>query len=172
MTSAASTGRWPPALLPFPAVVNPTSLMRLPGCFNRPSRAKRAKNRIDELVGVEFFDDAKPLDLQVWLKPEEPPHNKQEKPRQEAPHGAGAQSSEGDFFRRVKDASLANLGSWVPKFFPGAKFQSSTGAWRVSSKGLGRALEEDLSISPLGIVDFGVHDMGDSTLAGARPSIW
>lgn len=67
-----------------------------------------------------------------------------------------------DFFERVNAAALANLSSWVPSIFPGAKFQQSTGAYRVPSRDLGRDLEEDLSIAPNGIVDFGVHDMGDA----------
>ena len=47
------------------------------------------------------------------------------------------------------------------ELFPTAKRQAVTGAWRVSSRDLGRQLEEDLSIAPGGIVDFGVHDQGD-----------
>src|SRR5262249_54329448 len=45
---------------------------------------------------------------------------------------------------------------------PNARLEQGTGAWRVSSRDLGRQLQEDLSIAPNGIVDFGVADMGDS----------
>ena len=41
-----------------------------------------------------------------------------------------------------------------------AKFQKGTKAWRISSKALGRQLEEDLSISPKGITDWGTDDQG------------
>jgi hypothetical protein len=66
-----------------------------------------------------------------------------------------------DFFTAVKRLALQNLGAWVPAIFPRARPQSGTGAYRIRSKALGRNLEEDLSIAPNGIVDFGVHDMGD-----------
>jgi hypothetical protein len=49
---------------------------------------------------------------------------------------------------------------WVPKLFPAA-YRTRKGGYRVSSRALGRNLQEDLSITPIGIVDWGVHDMGD-----------
>jgi hypothetical protein len=71
-------------------------------------------------------------------------------------------SSGGDFFRSVNTAALQNPGRWVPDLFGSmAKLQPGTGVWRVSSRNLGRNLQEDLSIAPTGIVDFGVADMGD-----------
>lgn len=74
------------------------------------------------------------------------------------------------FFRQVNDLAMRNTSSWVPTVFgSAAKFQSGTGAWRVSSKELGRRLEEDLSIAPTGIVDFGVHDMGDARQGKRTP---
>lgn len=60
-----------------------------------------------------------------------------------------------DFFANVKAAALASLDRWVPELFPNAIFQPGTGAWRVSSRDLGRDLEEDLSLAPSGIQDFG-----------------
>jgi putative DNA primase/helicase len=56
--------------------------------------------------------------------------------------------------------ALANLDAWVPELFPSAR-KGANGGYRVTSEMLGRDLEEDLSISPKGIKDFGVHDMGD-----------
>jgi RecA-family ATPase len=50
-----------------------------------------------------------------------------------------------------------------------AVYQTGTGAYRISSKVLGRDLEEDLSIAPTGIKDFGVHDMGDPRHGGRTP---
>lgn len=61
----------------------------------------------------------------------------------------------GDYFRNVNSAALANLDCWVRELFPTAKFQPGTKAWRVSSKDLGRDYEEDLSIHPTGIRDWG-----------------
>ena len=57
--------------------------------------------------------------------------------------------------------ALADLDAWVPKLFPSAR-KSVSGSYRVTSEMLSRDLEEDLSISPKGIKDFGVHDMGDA----------
>ncbi len=65
-----------------------------------------------------------------------------------------------DFYRVVNDTALANLPDWVTRLFPGARRMGTT--YRITSKMLGRDLEEDLSITPQGAVDFGVHDMGDA----------
>jgi hypothetical protein len=70
-----------------------------------------------------------------------------EKPKGE--HGSPRGGSD-DFFEQVKRAALANIAAWVLDLFPGAKFQPGTGAWRVSSRDLGRNREEDLSIHPAG----------------------
>jgi putative DNA primase/helicase len=75
-----------------------------------------------------------------------------------------------DPFRAVNAEAMKRLEAWVPALFPQAKRQASTGAWRVPSHVLGRKLEEDLSIAPGGIVDFGVHDQGDPR-AGKRTPI-
>lgn len=61
----------------------------------------------------------------------------------------------GTFWRAVNAAALDAPDRWVPELFPTAKRETGTGAWRVSSADLGRALEEDLSIHPDGIQDFG-----------------
>ena len=60
-----------------------------------------------------------------------------------------------NFFRNVNSAALANMEAWVTALFPTAKHQPATGAWRISSEDLGRALEEDISIHPDGVWDFG-----------------
>lgn len=67
-----------------------------------------------------------------------------------------------DFFSNVNTRALSCLPLWVPTILPAARFHASTGAFRVSSKSLNRDLQEDLSLAPDGIVDFGVHDMGDA----------
>jgi hypothetical protein len=58
---------------------------------------------------------------------------------------------------------------WVPVLCPGAKYQASTGAYRVSSKSLGRTLQEDLSFHPDGIKDHGVADIGDANQGRRTP---
>ena len=59
----------------------------------------------------------------------------------------------------------------MPEIFgSAAEYQPNTGAWRISSKALGRELEEDLSIHPDGVTDFGVWDIGDAR-QGKRTAI-
>lgn len=59
------------------------------------------------------------------------------------------------FWQRVNTAALANLAAWVPAAFSQATEEAGTGAWRLSSAGLGRSLQEDISIHPSGCQDFG-----------------
>jgi len=99
-----------------------------------------------------------------------------EPPRQTTSERASASARErgprdgSDFWRTVNDRALSNLGSWVTSVFPGARYQSGTGAYRVDQRDLGEGYEEDLSIHPDGIRDFGSGDMGDSR-DGARTPI-
>lgn len=80
-----------------------------------------------------------------------------------------AVSSSGEsFFAKVNKLSLNHLPVWVPWLLPFAK--ASGDGYRVSSYDLGRDLEEDLSITPAGIKDFGVADMGDER-GGCRTAI-
>jgi len=53
----------------------------------------------------------------------------------------------------VNDAALQCLPAWVPQVFAGATVWRN--GYRVSSKALGRDLEEDLQLVPEGIMDFG-----------------
>ena len=62
--------------------------------------------------------------------------------------------------------ALARLNDWVPKLLPKAKQQRGTDTWRVSSKDLGREFEEDLSIHPKGIRDFGPDPYLDQGVKG------
>jgi RecA-family ATPase len=59
-----------------------------------------------------------------------------------------------DFFKQVNARALDNLEAWVPELHPSAK-KEPNGAWSVSSKALGRNLQERLSYHPDGIQDFG-----------------
>jgi hypothetical protein len=56
--------------------------------------------------------------------------------------------------RLINEIALARLDTWVPEALPLAE-RSAAGVWRVSSESLGRALEEDISLAPKGIQDFG-----------------
>ena len=77
--------------------------------------------------------------------------------------------STGDhFFRDVNDRALQNLSAWVPAVF-GAKARRTNLGYRVSSFNLGRNLQEDLSLTPQGIKDWGVHDLGDAKNGGRTP---
>lgn len=59
-----------------------------------------------------------------------------------------------DFFRNVNNEALRHIGDWAPDVFPDGRW--SGGAYRVASKDYGRAdLQEDLSIHPEGIQNFG-----------------
>ena len=59
----------------------------------------------------------------------------------------------------LNQAALAQRDKWVLKAFPGA--EKIGDARRISSELLGRDLDEDISISPKGIKDWGVWDLGD-----------
>jgi phage/plasmid-associated DNA primase len=71
----------------------------------------------------------------------------------------------------LNEAALADLPAWVPDLFPDLDLtQRDDGGYRITSKQLNRDLEEDLAITPDGIKDFGVHDMGDER-KGKRTAI-
>jgi putative DNA primase/helicase len=72
-----------------------------------------------------------------------------------------------DFFGRVNDAAMQAFDAWVPALFPAARAYGQ--GYRVASVDLGRDLEEDLSIVPSGIKDFGVADLGDARAGGRTP---
>jgi hypothetical protein len=61
------------------------------------------------------------------------------------------------FWQQVNSAALANADAWVRELFATATQEAGTGAWRVSSASLGRALQEDISIHADGIQDFGLE---------------
>lgn len=75
-----------------------------------------------------------------------------------APAKVRASSQSGTtFWQRVNTAALANTDAWVRELFSSATKGSGTGAWRVTSASLGRALQEDISIHADGIQDFGLE---------------
>lgn len=63
---------------------------------------------------------------------------------------------------------MGALGAWVPALLPEARARGD--GYRVTSKDLGRDLQEDLSIKPDGIKDFGLADMGDAR-GGKRTAV-
>lgn len=70
------------------------------------------------------------------------------------PNVGGGASLEGQsFFAKVNAKALHNLPAWVPSLFPSARTYND--GYRVTSADLGRDLEEDLSIVPQGIKDWG-----------------
>jgi hypothetical protein len=62
-----------------------------------------------------------------------------------------------DFFHAVNKTARARIKDWAPVLLPEGRFYPSTGAWRINSQSLGRKLEEDISIAPNGIWDFGLE---------------
>jgi len=78
-----------------------------------------------------------------------------EKKKPTQPERKTSNGHAGDFFAQVNTAALADIAGWVRLLFPKARFEPGTGAWRISSADLGRDLEEDISIHPGGIRDFG-----------------
>lgn len=75
-----------------------------------------------------------------------------------APTAAAGPGQGGDDFKRINELALQRLDAWAPVLFPKAKHYASTGAWRVTSKALGRDMEEDLSMTPMGINDYGTDE--------------
>jgi hypothetical protein len=96
---------------------------------------------------------------------------KNKPPKKKRKKKKAASDAGGDFFRAVNDAALAALETWAPVLFPSAVYQPGTGAWRVPSYDLDRNLEEDLSLHPSGITDWGIDDMGEAPRAGRYTAI-
>ncbi|TAH45114.1 MAG: hypothetical protein EYC71_07430, partial [Gammaproteobacteria bacterium] len=67
----------------------------------------------------------------------------------------GGGLEERSFFARVNSKALHNLVAWVPALLP--KARPYQGGFRITSADLGRDLEEDLSMVPEGIFDFGTE---------------
>jgi hypothetical protein len=78
-----------------------------------------------------------------------------EKEKPKVPERPKANGNAGDFFRQVNAAALTDIAAWARALFLNAWNEPGTRAWRVSSEDLGRDLEEDISIHPEGIRDFG-----------------
>jgi hypothetical protein len=78
--------------------------------------------------------------------------------------GAGTEERAETLFSWINREALKSehLAAWVLELFPTAIFHEGTTGYRVKQADLGRPeLQEDLSIHPNGIVDFGVADLGE-----------
>jgi predicted P-loop ATPase len=75
--------------------------------------------------------------------------------RPKATSGPRSGAGGDNFFKAVNSAALDSLDAWVPQIFGAKAERQAAGGYRVTSADLGRALEEDLSIHPSGIQDFG-----------------
>ena len=139
-----------------PSVHDLPRVMRLPGFFHRQGAPT--------MVHVTAVRDAAPWDASDFreLEAGEVDGLDPEQVARDAGKGIARDDWNSSPWDELNSAALANLGAWVPSLFKGkAQFQPGTGAWRVSSKALGRNLQEDLSLAPSGIKDWGVHDQGD-----------
>lgn len=83
-------------------------------------------------------------------------------PRPAPPSGQPSGRASGkDDFRAVNDAALLHLGAWVTTLLPAAApYRNAAGGegYRITSKALGRALQEDLAVMSTGIQDFGTEE--------------
>lgn len=73
----------------------------------------------------------------------------------------GDEVPEANDWHKLNSTALRNMKAWVPHLFGNKAKPNGDGGYRVSSKALGRNLQEDLSLTTDGIVDFGISDMGD-----------
>jgi hypothetical protein len=136
-----------------PKIIDRPRVMRVPGFLHR--------KREPFLSKLVFAGDAEySYDEFVEALPPEPEPETRERPQPPRP-------GERIGTRDLNSYALERLDWWVPSLFPGAK--KSNQGWRVTSKSLGRILEEDIGIARDGIVDFGVADMGDAKQGKRTP---
>ena len=120
-------------------------VMRLPGFFHRKDPNKLIQ------VKIHSIKPGRPYSGAALLVKLAPPKSKPQ---------AARVDQEPNTWSALNTAALQNLEAWVPELFPDATPYHGNG-FRVSSASLGRDLEEDISLVPEGIKDFGVHDTGD-----------
>ena len=134
---------------------------------------------------LQFVTSAEINDFVRWVEGKYAKQNKslsQQTAEASAPTAKKVEGKADSPFQRVNAAALADLDAWVPNLLPQANKQS-TGGWRVSSKDLGRDFEEDLSIHPTGIQDYGrelsytpinlvLHYLGDNVTSAKQAAYW
>lgn len=118
---------------------------------------------------VAVADDAAIRRMHVTIQEAKDKRAAAAQPAQPAQRAAGGgESSGGNDFAKVNAKAMASLYAWVPALFGGRELKKGQG-YRVTSKALGRELQEDLSIQPEGIKDWGVADMGDAREGSRSP---
>jgi AAA domain-containing protein len=141
-----------------PKVKDLPRVMRLPGFWHR--KGEPFMTRI-----IEVHEDA-PACSVADFETDEFKYQAKASPHQDEANFEGL----GGPWSILNTLALKHLDKWVPALFGDtAIHQPGTGAYRVSSEALGRDLEEDLSIHPTGIVDFGVADQGDERKGKRTP---
>jgi putative DNA primase/helicase len=122
-------------------------VMRLPGAWHRKGEPFQTR-----IVSIDATAPAHSSDVfKLSLRDINLPEAKQGKPRGERKPKERCR----DAREWINGEALYRIADWAPRFFPGGRW--SSGAWRVSSDELGRQCEEDLSVHPDGIKDFGTQ---------------
>jgi hypothetical protein len=128
-----------------PSVHDLPRVLRMPGFLHRkgePFLVRIVATTVARAVIAEHFDDIKPSTVDTDA-------------------GRGTSTDDASPWQQLNDQALAQLDAWVPELFGDIAIRQASGGYRVTSVDLGRDLEEDLSLTPRGIKDFGVHDLGD-----------
>lgn len=112
-----------------------------------------------DLLSIPYADlpAISPGDIDAFLADAETILAKAGTPLRKAQDKSARPTGGETFWQRVNTAALGNTGRWVRDLFPTAGQEAGTGAWRVSSKDLGRGLQEDISVHADGIQDFGLE---------------
>jgi hypothetical protein len=143
-----------------PAIHDLPRVMRIPGFIHRKAEPFRS-------CLVEAYDhDAYTVEQVTVGLPVEEKAKARDNGRGND-HAGDKTHDDDDPFRGLNTHALEHLDQWVPQLFPSAR--KSNQGWRVTSASLGRNLEEDISFTPNGIKDFGVHDMGDANEGRRTP---
>jgi predicted P-loop ATPase len=87
--------------------------------------------------------------------PAEPDRSTTTTTRPKASSGPRSDVGGDGFFKAVNRAALDRIEAWVPQLFGAKAKRQASGGYRISSADLDRDQEEDLSIHPDGVQDFG-----------------
>ena len=128
-----------------PAVHDLPRVMRLPGFYHRKGEPYLVRIKI-------LAEDCTPYEAKA-LRPQQP----------EVEVIGGLEVDGND----INSIALRNMPAWVPALF-GDKARPYKDGYRVSSKALGRDLEESIGITSKGIVDFGLRDQDGEEREGKR----
>jgi len=129
-------------------------VMRLPGFIHRKGAPFRTRihviNDQPQYKLKELFTRA---ELREAKQPQPSASGGSEPLPQDAPRFSKAQ------LHQINQAALQALEHWVPQLHSGAKRIND--GWEITSAALGRDLQERISITPNGIMDFGLRDQCD-----------